>query len=160
MIKPDYFPVKVAAERTADITVAHRQAGGVLTVPLPQYEEIETSLAHALFAMNSAAIRLAGGSPTSAARILDVTPSLASLMPEEWREWSADLCRVDFVLSGGSPHLIEVNAGCAVGGSIDAEAFSLASADALRPRLIWGCGVSGGSAWLLGGSRSSRRLVG
>lgn len=109
------------------MTVPGRHVTGVLLAGAAEYASLESQLAPVVSALAVAARVVAPVCPGEAVAALQIKPMAAHLIPPAWNPWSADLCRVDFLLHQGRPVVVEANFGAAVGGSIDVEAFEAAA---------------------------------
>lgn len=125
---PSFEPTTVHPAETADITDPARQAGGVLTISPAEYAQLERELAPVVDAFAASARALvAGRGMVSLASELGVDQRLCDVLPGGFSERTFDLLRLDFILSGGEPVVLEANFGAAVGGSIDVEAHATAA---------------------------------
>lgn len=124
---PKFAATNVDSSITADITNPGRQAGGVLAIEPSEYRHLADVLRPVQEVFARTAEHLSMGRPLDKlAADLGISEGVRHLLPGRFNTYSFDLLRLDFILSGGVPVVLEANYGAAVGGSIDAEAHAAA----------------------------------
>ena len=95
--------------------------GGVVTMEPGTYRALATGLTRIVTEIARRGSEIARPDPRAAAKLLGLRPESAGLVPPVWSGHPDAVARIDFVLSGGTPRVLEVNFGAALGGTVDIE---------------------------------------